>query len=343
MERIRFGKTGLMVSRVAFGGIPIMRVMHAEAVRIIRGVLDMDVNFIDTAHVYGDSEEKIGSALKGIDRARLVIASKSPAGDRKTLLEHVDLSLKRMGLDYIDIYQLHNIATPEKEKEVFASGGAYEGLAEAVEAGKVRFAGFSSHSIPLALEIMKKEKFASVQLPINFIDNAAEKEAVPLAKKLDMGFIAMKPLGGGLLEDAGVAFRYLMQFDGIVPDPGIEKLEEMREIAGLVNSRKALSEEDRALIESLRTELGPAWCHRCDYCQPCPQGIVISNVLTVKSFLKRMPFQRARSMLADKVEKAKTCILCNACIQRCPYNLKIPELLKKGIAAWTEAAKAAAV
>ena len=107
MEKIRFGRTGLMVSKVAFGGIPIMRLSLPEAVKVVRGALDLGINFIDTANAYNDSEEKIGEAIRGIPRENLVIASKSQALDKKTFLEHIDLSLKRLKVDYLDIYQMH--------------------------------------------------------------------------------------------------------------------------------------------------------------------------------------------------------------------------------------------
>jgi aryl-alcohol dehydrogenase-like predicted oxidoreductase len=83
MDKVRFGKTGLMVSKVAFGGIPIMRISKADAVHIIREAIGLGINFIDTAHGYADSEEKIGEAIKGLKRENIVIASKSPAGDKK--------------------------------------------------------------------------------------------------------------------------------------------------------------------------------------------------------------------------------------------------------------------
>jgi predicted aldo/keto reductase-like oxidoreductase len=336
MEKIRFGKTGLMVSRVAFGGIPIMRLSKPEAVKVIREVIDMDINFIDTAHGYNDSEEKIGEAIRGIPRDKLVIASKSPANDRKTFNEHLDLTLKRIGLEYVDIYQLHNVGSAVRHAAVFAPDGAAGGLFDAVKAGKVRFAAFSSHSVPLAIQIMKTEKFAALQLPINYIDTAAE-EAIPLAKQLDMGFIAMKPMGGGLLDNAELSFRYLLQFDNLVPDPGIERIEEMRQIVDIVNAKKTLTAEDKKAIEELRREFGPEWCHRCDYCQPCPQKISISSVLTIKSFLKRMPFERAFKMANDSIAKAKDCIECGVCKTRCPYSLDIPDLLKKNVSLWANA------
>jgi predicted aldo/keto reductase-like oxidoreductase len=340
MKKIKFGNTGLNVSILAFGGIPIMRVSKTEAAKIVREAIDLGINFIDTANAYSDSEEKIGEAIKGLRREDLVIATKSTAPDKKTFNEHLDLSLKQLGVDYIDIHQLHNVSSKEKRDAVFAPGGAMEGLEEAIKKGKVRFPGFSSHSVPLAIEIMKSGKFVSVQLPVNYIDCEAAIKAIPLAKKMNIGFIAMKPLGGGLLHDAGLAFRYLASFDSIVPDPGIEKIEELREIVALLEKNVALSEADKSESERQKVELGPSWCHRCDYCQPCPQGISISSVLSVKSIFKRMPLARPSSMVGGALEKAKTCVECGICVTRCPYHIHIPAQLKERINFWENQTKA---
>jgi uncharacterized protein len=217
---------------------------------------------------------------------------------------------------------------------VFGPNGAMEGLDEAVKAGKVRFPAFTSHSISMAIEIMKSEKFAAVQLPFNYIDTEAANMAIPLAKKLDMGFIAMKPMGGGLLNDAALSFRFLGRYENIVPDPGFEKIDEVREIVGIVEKKEAFSAEDEKKIEMQRLELGPNWCHRCDYCQPCPQGIHISTALNIRSFVKRMTPDRARLFVGPPIEKAKTCLECGDCVTRCPYHLNIPVLLKERIAYW---------
>ena len=334
MQKIRFGKTGLMVSKVAFGGIPIQRLSRSEAAGVVREALNLGVNFIDTAFGYSDSEEKIGDAIKGMKRADIVIASKSPASDKQAFLEHLEMSLKRLGTDYVDIYQLHGVSTRAKADAVFAPGGAMEGMAEAIKAGKIRFPGFSSHSLPMAIELMKRGAFASVQLPFNYIDCDAADESIPLARELDMGYIAMKPMGGGLLDNAGLAFRYLASFDNIVPDPGIEKIEEIREIVSIIEKNQPLSEDDKREIEKQRKEFGPSWCHRCDYCMPCPQGIGISSVLNLKSALKRMPAERARAFVGSSLEKARSCLGCKVCVDRCPYDLDIPSLLKERIIYW---------
>jgi len=333
MERVRFGKTELEVSRVALGGIPIMRISQNEAVDIVQEALRLGINFIDTANSYRDSEVKIGAAIKGVPRDKLVIATKSTAKDKETMTKHLDLSLKQLGVDHIDIYQLHNITAGSRE-QVFGPGGAYEALLEALQAGKVRFPAFSSHSTDLAIEIMNTGDFDVVQLPFNYIDTLAADKAIPLAQELDMGFIAMKPMGGGLLSDAGLSFRYLMQFDNIVPDPGVENIKELREIVEIVEGKQPLSLEDTAEIERLRAELGATWCHRCEYCQPCSQGISISTVLSVRSYLKRFTVEAASVFTDDAIAAARGCTECCECMSRCPYDLDIPTLLKENVTYW---------
>ena len=333
MEKVRFGKSGLMVSKIGFGGIPIQRLGLQEAADVVRGVIALGVNFIDTANGYTDSEEKIGLAIKGMSRDSIVIASKSGARDKETFLKNLDLSLQRLGVDYVDFYQHHGLSSDGHDR-VFGAGGAYEGMLEGVKAGKIRFPAFSSHEIPYAMQLMKEGKFYAVQLPFNYVDDEAAKEAIPLAKELDIGFIAMKPFGGGLLNDANLSIKYLSQFDSIVPDPGIEKLSEMEEIVRIIESGVKFSPDDYAAIEAMKVELGDHWCHRCNYCQPCPQKIAISSVLTVESAMKRMPYDRAAGMAGRSVEAARTCIECRECVARCPYDLDIPVLLKEKIAVW---------
>ena len=336
MEKVKFGNTGVMVSKIAFGGIPIQRLSLNEAADVVRGVINLGINFIDTANGYTDSEEKIGLAIKDFKRDSLVIASKSGARDKKTFLENLDLSLKRLGTDYIDFYQHHGISSREHYESLIGEGGAYEGMVEAVKAGKVRFAAFSSHNIPAAIEIMREGKFASVQIPFNYVDDTAAQEAIPLAKELGIGFIAMKPFGGGLLSDAKLSIKYLSQFDSIVPDPGVEKLSEMEEIVRIAESGEKFSADDAAAIEKVRAELGSSWCHRCDYCRPCPQDISISGVLTIQSMIKRMPPQRAIGMGERNMETARTCIECRECVKRCPYDLDIPVLIKEKLSIWDQ-------
>ncbi len=330
MERVRFGRTELMVSEIALGGIPIMRVSEAEAVAVVREALALGINFIDTANAYDDSESKIGAAIRGIPREELVLATKSQGTTPAHLTKHLDNSLRMLGVDYVDIFQFHNVNALEKKDRILSEGGNLEWLQQQIKAGKVRFPAFSSHSVAIALEVMRSNAFDVVQLPLNFVDREAEK-ALQLARELDMGFLAMKPMGGGLLSDAGPAFRYLMQYEGIVPDPGTETVEELREIVAIVEAKEKLTAEDEAEIKRVCEELGTTWCHRCDYCQPCPQGIRISSALCTKSTFSRFNAKVAHGMTDESIEQARGCTECGTCLPRCPYNLDIPTLLKENI------------
>jgi hypothetical protein len=102
------GKTGLKVSVVGFGGIPIQRVSVTEAVEIVNRALDLGINFFDTARGYTDSEEKLGAALK-LRRGEAVVATKSMARTKEAMAADIRKSLNTMGLEYIDLYQLHNV------------------------------------------------------------------------------------------------------------------------------------------------------------------------------------------------------------------------------------------
>lgn len=334
MEKIQFGNTDLVVSKVAMGGIPIMRLDKDRGVKVINEVLNMGINFIDTANVYGDSEEKIGRAIKKHKRENLVLASKSLARDKKTFLSHLNLSLERLGIDYIDIYQLHSVSSKEIMEKVMGEDGAYFGLKEAVSSGKVRYFAFSSHNSHIAKKLMRTKKFQVVQIPFNFVDTEPEEELIPLAYKLKMGIIAMKPMGGGRLQDANLAFRYLVQFEGIVPDPGVERTEEMAEIVKIIENPRPLTSNEKEEIEKIRKELGNQWCHRCGYCMPCHKDINIPLILDTKSGIKRMPFENVANSLEKALEKARDCTECRKCTQKCPYNLDIPVLLKESAAFW---------
>jgi hypothetical protein len=333
-ERVRFGRTGLMVSRLAFGGIPIQRLSRQDGIRLVTNALELGINFIDTAHVYGHSEELIGEAIRTMSRDSLVIATKSPAADRKGFLADLDESLRRLHTDHIDIFQFHGVSSREKMAAVMGPDGAMEGMEEGIRAGKIRFPAFSSHSLPFAAEMIRTGRFDAVQIPFNFVDCQAAEQLIPLARQADMGIIAMKPLGGGLLDDAWLCFRFLLQHHGIIPDPGIETLPQLKEIIGVMESGGLLSSDENRRIEQYRARLGNEWCHRCEYCQPCPRHIFISAVLTAKSFARRMPLEKVKFFVEAPMKAAEGCEECRQCVERCPYHLDIPVLLKRQRDIW---------
>ena len=328
MRKLALGRTGLVVTQLGFGGIPIQRLTEQESVDLISACLDLGINFVDTANGYTTSEERIGKAIRG-RRHELVIASKTGARDRAGARAHLELSLKRLGVDHIDVHQLHNVGSPAAWEQVSGPGGALEALVEAREQGLIGHIGVSSHSLPVAKTLVTSGQFATLQYPFNFVADEAAKELLPLCREHGVGFIAMKPLGGGLIPHGRLAIRYLAQFPDAVADPGIERLDEMKELIAAVEESGELSAADAAEIERIREELGTRFCHRCDYCQPCPEGIAISTVLAIRSFVRRFPPARAfGEATVATVEKAAQCAECGECETRCPYQLPIREMLK---------------
>jgi predicted aldo/keto reductase-like oxidoreductase len=340
MKTIRLGKTGLEVSRVGFGGIPIQRLTETEAIRVVQRCLDLGVTFLDTANGYTTSEERIGQAITG-RRDQLILATKTPARDRATALEHLELSLKRLRVDVIDLWQFHNVSTFEALDQVLGPDGALEAARQAVQAGKVRHIGITSHSMDVALKAVPLGHFETIQFPFNFVTSEPADSLLPLARRHDLGFIAMKPLAGGMLDDARLCIKYLLQFDGVVPDPGIQRLEEIEEIAAIVAGSWALASEEWQAIERIRAEVGTHFCRRCGYCEPCPQGVRISTVMNLESFWKRMPIERMRDgWIAEAAATARDCIQCGECEDKCPYHLPIRDMIVENIEFYEKALQA---
>lgn len=337
MRRVRLGKTNLLVGAVAFGGIPIQRLSVEEAARVVRAALDLGVDFLDTAYGYGTSEESIGRAIAG-RREGLVLASKAPARDGATFRTQMETSFQRLGVAHIDLYQFHNVSAPAHLEAILAPGGAMEVALEARAAGRIGHIGVTSHSLDLAKELVVSGQFETIMFPFNFVTNEPARELLPLCEEHDVGFLSMKPMAGGMLGDARLAFRYLSQFPQIVPVVGIERAEEIAEIVRIVEGPAGLTPEDRRQIVELADELGTRFCRRCDYCQPCQQGIQISAIMNVPTFIRRFPPDKLFS--AERVRAiavARTCVECGECEARCPYELPIREILRENVALYEEA------
>jgi predicted aldo/keto reductase-like oxidoreductase len=332
MKTLRLGKTGLQISRIGFGGIPIQRLTKNEAIKVVQRCLDLGITFLDTANGYTTSEERIGKAIAG-RREQVILATKSTGKDKATAQEHLELSLKRLNTDYIDLWQFHNVSTFEAYDQIFGPNGAMEAAQEALKTGKVRHIGITHHSIDVALKAVPSGHFETVQVPFNFVTNEAEDKLLPLAQEYDVGFIAMKPMAGGMLQDANLAIKWLLQFENVIPDPGIEEIEEIEEIVEIVSGSWELTPQEQQEIERIRMEVGTRFCRRCQYCLPCPEGISIPLMMNLPSFWKRFPaewFSLIR--LAEVIETARGCTQCGECEEKCPYDLPIREMLVENIA-----------
>jgi hypothetical protein len=315
------------------GGIPIVHPPLSEAIKVLRRGVDLGINFIDTAFAYADSEERIGKAING-HREQVVIATKSTARDRKTAAGHIKKSLQRLGTDYVDLWQLHGVNSLEEYRKALGPDGALEAAQEALKKGKIRHIGVSTHTPEVAREVVFSGVFETVQYPFNFVNNDAANELVSLAEKHDVGFIAMKPFAGGRLKDAKLALKYLLQFDNVVPDPGVKRIEEIEEIVAIVNGSWELTQEDRREMEKTRKGLGTKFCQYCGYCLPCPQQIdipVLMNIQSIDSYAEGFVQNIARN-----VELARNCVQCGECEKKCPFQLPIRDTIARSIELYEE-------
>jgi uncharacterized protein len=328
LRKNRLGRSGLMVSRIGMGGIPIQRPPLEEAVKVINKALDLGVNFIDTSIAYGDSELIVGKGISG-RREEVILATKGSWRSREAVTETMNSSLQRLNTDFIDLWQMHNIRDPEAFEQVIAPGGSIEAAQVALEEGKILHLGFSTHNLEVAMMGVESGYFETVQFPFNFIAREAEDKLVEHAEKYKVGFIGMKPFAGGNITDARLAMGYVIRHDNVVPDPGIERIEEIEEIVGLVEAGIELTEKDWKEMNALRDELGSRFCRQCMYCMPCPQGVEIWLLTYMKNLFRLWPHERVIERFGAQAETALKCIQCGECEERCPYNLPIRELIQE--------------
>ena len=330
MEYRQLGKTGLNISRLGFGGIPIQKTNAEETKKLLRYLTEQGVNYIDTARGYTVSEEYIGYALDGI-RDRFILATKSFARTAEAMAKDIDISLGNLRTDYIDLYQVHNPSAQDLET-VLAPGGALEALQAAKKAGKIGHIGITLHSVDLFRKAVELDWVETIMFPYNIVESQGE-ELIAKCKEKNIGFIAMKPLAGGAIEDGQIAIRYIVQNDAVsVVIPGMAEIKEAEQNIRAASNTEPLTEAEQKTIESVRKVLDHNFCRRCNYCAPCTVGIAIPSVFLMEGYNNRYDLKEwARSRYAGFAHKASECIGCGVCETRCPYNLPIREMLKKAV------------
>lgn len=324
-----FGKTGMKIKRVGFGGIPIQRISQEDTNKVIDELEKCGVNFIDTARGYTVSEEYLGNALKG-RREKFYIATKSMSRDYESMKRDIEISLKNLQTDYIDLYQMHNVK-PAEYDTLFGEDKAYRALLEAKEQGKIKHIGITSHGLETVEKAVESDKFETIQFPYNIVENQAD-EVFKRAYEKGVGTIVMKPLAGGAIDDGTLAMKYLLSREYIdVAIPGMDSPQQVIENTDVLQNYE-LTEEDNKKIAKIKSELGTNFCRRCEYCLPCPKGINIPQNFLLEGYynrynLKDWAVDRYRGLA--KNERASNCIECGACQKKCPYELPIIDMLKK--------------
>lgn len=334
MQHVFLGRTGLRVSRTGFGAIPIQRIGFPEAKQLLLRAIEGGINFFDTALGYSDSEAKIGEAFEGLDRASLVIATKTPSKTGEGLLSDLETSLGRLRMSYVDLYQFHN---PDFLPQPGGQDGLYDAALAMKAAGKIRHIGITQHDAARAIEAARCGLYETIQYPLSYLSSERDLAVVDACRENGVGFIAMKGMSGGLLSNAAAAHAYMRGLDIVVPIWGIEKMSELEDFLRFEAQGVEMNDALRADIEKDRAELTGSFCRGCGYCLPCPVDIPISIAARLSYLMKRsVASNYLTPEWQDRMENITNCTECGQCASRCPYDLKPYELLKVQLGLYRE-------
>ena len=266
------GRTGEKVSAIGLGGYHMgIPKTEAEGIRIVRTAIDNGINFMDNCWDYhdGESEVRMGKALRDGYRQRVFLMSKIDGQNKKTAAKQIDESLKRLQTDHLDLMQQHEVIRPGDPEKVFAEGGAIEALVEAKKAGKIRFIGFTGHKSPdihykmLQTAFARKFDFDTVQMPLNVMDahfNSFEKKVLPVLVEHNIGVLGMKPLGSGIVLESGKVsaiecLHYALSLPTSVVITGCDSVERVEQALKAARTFKPLNKDQVAALLSKTAEL----------------------------------------------------------------------------------------
>lgn len=360
MHYRRFGKTNLSLSAFSLGT---MRYLASEkgAIQVIQRAIDLGINHLETARGYGKSEQFLGKALRtglSLPREQLYITTKiPPLPDCGSMAHCIEESLDRLGVDYLDGFALHGLNTEEQLAWVEAPNGCMQAVQRAVDQGKIRHVGFSTHApLEIILQAISTDRFEFVNLHY-YLFNQRNQPAVELAHAKGMGIFIISPADkGGMLFTPPQTLQKLchpctpleLNYRFLLSDPRITTLSfgaatpaELDQLLGVADRNEALTDEEKAAIDRLwvhqQTVLGTDQCSQCFQCLPCPESIHIPEVLRLRNLAvayEMTSFGEYRYQMFENAghwfpgRKGNRCTDCGDCLPRCPERLDIPRLLR---------------
>ncbi len=328
MEKRILGRTDMNVSVVGFGGIPLQGLPQSEAEKVLLHAVEKGVNFFDSARGYTDSEEKIGRSLKS-RRTDIYLASKAMSRDASGMNRELEASLRDLSTDMIDLYQCHAVGSEEQLERVLGPGGAYEALQKAREEGKIRWIGITGHSREIMEKAIGTGLFDTAQFPFNPIETEWADTVIPASKRGNVGTIGMKPVAGGAIRNAALSLRYTLNRGIDVSIPGMDAIAQIDENCAAGEKLEKLNAAELAILEEEKELWGEQFCRRCGYCMPCTNGLNIPFLLLIEAYYTRYGLKDwALARLSGLSKQYGDCAGCGDCLQKCPYDLPVPELMK---------------
>jgi predicted aldo/keto reductase-like oxidoreductase len=338
MMRRRFGRTGLEVPIVGLGGAglgqPIERIEP-----LINHALGRGANFI---HVYPSQEENVGRVLSGRRDEAIIAAhvdvSPDPSvkmGTADEVMGRVDACLKNLGTDSVELFQFHGVMDEEAVSFIRRKGGALDGLKKAQRQGKVQFIGITGHHSPPLVNALKYGDFDTVMVPFNIMRREFGADPAiglfPLAKRLNIGVIIMKPIANGrITKNLPAALKFILAHDISLTIPGASDTAELDADIDIAEEFSSLSEEEQMMCASDEVVLGKHYCRNCGYCLPCPSDMNIPGILRMERTCTVFGLKEwiRESEIGKLTVEATECEGCGLCEVRCPFDLPIRRMIK---------------
>ena len=367
MELRDYGRTGMKVTALGFGAMRLPE-DDDEAIELLQRGMDLGINYIDTAYGYGESERRVGKAIKG-RRDRVYLSTKRPLGPWHSVTEArtpdqyrqgMEEQLARMGVSYVDVWHLHGLLWESFIKFAAPPGGILGAVRKAQQEGLFRHLAFSCHDTPENIvKLIETGEFEAMTVQYNLLDRANE-QAIAHAQERGLAVVIMGPVGGGHLaapsrelqglipggsrSSPEIALRFVLANPHVtVAISGMSNRQQLEENVATASRLGPLDPQERALVQGSLDEkqrLAELYCTGCAYCMPCPHGVDIPanfEIMNLHRVYGLTDLARRRyAKLNESGEagcRASACIECGQCEPKCPQRIAIMAQLKETAAA----------